>query len=58
VAFANCEGETPRCPQCVFLMLMLCINVNICKDALRGLMSSLVVHEGPEFAFVKVFHVQ
>jgi hypothetical protein len=39
-------------------MLMLCIHFDICNDALRGLMSSLVGHAGPKFAFVKVFHVQ
>jgi hypothetical protein len=58
LALANCEGKTPRCPRCVHLLLMLCINFDICNDALWGLMNSLVGHEGPKFAFVKVFHVQ
>jgi hypothetical protein len=38
-------------------MLMLRIHFDIWNDALRGLISSLVGHEGPKFAFVKVFHV-
>jgi hypothetical protein len=58
VALVNCEGKTIRCPRCIHLLLMLCIYFDICIDALRGLMSSLVGHEGPKFAFVKVFHVQ
>jgi hypothetical protein len=30
---------------------------DICNDACMGPMSSLAGHEGPKFAFVKVFHV-
>jgi hypothetical protein len=58
VALANCEGKTPRCPLCVHLLLISFIHLDIFNDALRGLVSSLVGHEGPKFTFVKVFHVQ
>jgi hypothetical protein len=58
VALANCEGNTSKCPRCVHLMLMLCIHFDICNDALLGLMRGLAGHEGPKFAFVKVFHAQ
>jgi hypothetical protein len=58
MALANYEGKTQRCPQCVRLLLMLYMHFEICNDAFLGLMSSLAVHEGPKFAFVKVFYVQ
>jgi hypothetical protein len=58
VALANYMGKTPMCPLCVHLLLMLYIHFNICKDAWLGPMSIQAGHEGPKFAFVKVFHVQ
>jgi hypothetical protein len=58
VALANCEGKTPRYLRCVHLLFMLCIHFYICNDSLWGPMSSLVGHDGPKLAFVKVFHVQ
>jgi hypothetical protein len=58
VASANCVGKTQRCTQCVHLLLMLYTHFYICNDVFLGPMSILTGHEGPKFAFVKVFHVQ
>jgi hypothetical protein len=58
VALSNYVGKTPRCPRCVRLLLMLYIRFDIFNYALLVPIISLDGHEGPKFAFVKVFHVQ